>query len=116
MMPNLDPRAMKNLMAKMGIKSTEIPASKVVIESEGKSIVITNPQVTKIEAQGETSFQISGQVKEQDAAVELEITEDDINTVSVATGIEDKEKITEALKMENGDIARAILRLKNEPT
>lgn len=116
MMPNLDPRAMKNLMAKMGIKSTEIQASKVVIESGSKNIVITNPQVTKIEAQGETSFQISGQVKEQNAVVDVEITEDDINTVSVATGIDDKEKISEALKMENGDIARAILRLKNEPT
>ena len=74
MMPNIDPRTMKNMMAKMGIKSTEIPASKVVIESDGKNIVITNPQVTMIEAQGTTSFQISGDVTEQKAHVEVEIT------------------------------------------
>ena len=43
MMPNIDPRQMKAMMAKMGIKSTELPATKVTIESEGKSIVITSP-------------------------------------------------------------------------
>ena len=30
MMPNIDPRKMRDMMAKMGIKSTEIPASKVI--------------------------------------------------------------------------------------
>jgi nascent polypeptide-associated complex subunit alpha len=63
MMPNMDPRTMRNLMAKMGIKSTEVPASRVVIESEGKNIVITSPQVTRIEAQGVSSFQISGEIQ-----------------------------------------------------
>jgi nascent polypeptide-associated complex subunit alpha len=116
MMPNMDPRTMRNLMAKMGIKSTEVPASRVVIESEGKNIVITSPQVTRIEAQGVSSFQISGEISEEQAKVELEITEDDIETVASSTGIDDKEKIAEALKEENGDIARAILRLKKEPT
>ncbi len=103
---------MKNLMAKMGIKSTEIPATKVTIESEGKNIVITNPQVTKIEAQGTSSFQVSGEISEEDASVVIEITPDDIDTVAASTGISDKEKIESVLKEENGDIARAILRLK----
>ena len=116
MMPNIDPRTMRNMMAKMGIKSTEIPANKVTIESEGKNIVITSPQVTMIEAQGTTSFQISGEVSEQQANVQLEITQDDVDTVAASTGISDKEKIMEALKSEDGDIARAILRLKKEAT
>jgi nascent polypeptide-associated complex subunit alpha len=115
MMPNIDPRQMKAMMAKMGIKSTEIPASKVVIESEGKSIIISSPQVTKIEAQGSVSFQISGDVSEQEDKVVMEITADDIDMVSQSTGIADKERIEQALKEENGDIARTILRLKNEP-
>ena len=116
MMPNMDPRAMRNLMAKMGIKSTELPASRVVIESGDKNIVITNPQVTKIEAQGKTSFQISGKVTEQQAHVAVEISEDDVEMVSTSTGISDKEKIMAALKEENGDIARTILRLRKEST
>lgn len=116
MMPNIDPRTMRNMMAKMGIKSTEIAASKVTIESEGKNIVITNPQVTMIEAQGTKSFQISGEVSEQEAHVVIEITADDVDMVAASTGISDKEKIMEALKAENGDIARAILKLKKAST
>ena len=36
--------------------------------------------------------------------------------VAASSGDDDKEKITEALNEENGDIARAILRLKKEST
>lgn len=116
MMPNIDPRKMRDMMAKMGIKSTEIPASKVTIEAGDKHILIMNPQVTRIEAQGVTSFQISGEVSEQEVKVEVEISQDDIDTVAASSGVSDKDKITEALKEENGDIARAILRLKKEST
>lgn len=116
MMPNIDPRTMRNMMAKMGMKSTEIDASRVVIESEGKNIVITNPQVTRIEMQGTVSFQIAGNVSEEstEASAPIEITEDDIKTVSDNTGITDQEKIKEALEAENGDIAKAIIRLKED--
>lgn len=113
MMPNIDPRTMKNMMAKMGIKSSDIDASRVVIETGEKNIVITNPQVTKIEAQGTVSFQIAGEISEEAAKQEpIEITEDDIKTVSEQTGITDTEKIREALIEENGDIAGAIILLK----
>jgi nascent polypeptide-associated complex subunit alpha len=112
MMPNIDPRTMRNMMAKMGIKSTEIPASRVIIETDGKKIIITSPQVTQIDAQGVSSFQISGNISEEEA--KMEITADDIDTVAASTGIEDREKIAAALEEENGDIARAILRLKKD--
>jgi nascent polypeptide-associated complex subunit alpha len=110
----MDPRAMKNLMAKMGIKSSEVGASRVVIESGDKTIVITNPQVTKIEAQGVTSFQVIGEISEHETRHAIEITEDDIATVSAQTGVSDKEKVTEALQSEKGDIAAAIIRLKKK--
>lgn len=116
MMPNIDPRTMRNMMAKMGIKSTEIPAAKVLIEAGEKTIVISNPQVTRIEAQGTVSFQISGDVTEQQTHIEVEISQDDIDVVAASSGVSDPEKVMAALKAEDGDIARAILRLKNEPT
>jgi len=116
MMPNIDPRTMRNMMAKMGIKSTEITASKVLIDSGDKTIVISNPQVTRIEAQGAVSFQISGDVSEQVSNVKLEISQDDIDVVSASSGVTDREKIMEVLQEEDGDIARAILRLKTEAT
>lgn len=111
MMPNMDPRTMKNLMAKMGIKSSEIDANRVIIETAGSSIVIENPQVTKIEAQGTVSFQISGDITEQEKVQEINITEEDVDMVAEKTGITDKELIKNKLIEDNGDIAKAILDL-----
>ena len=114
MMPNMYPRAMKNLMAKMGIKSSEINAIRVVIETNDANIVIENPQITKIEAQGTVSFQISGDISEVPKISEVNITEEDIDLVAEKTGIADRELIREKLTEENGDIAQAILDLTTE--
>lgn len=114
MMPNIDPRTLKNMMAKMGIKSSEIEATRVVIESPGKEILIEQPQVTKIEAQGTVSFQISGIVSEMQRFVEPDVTEDDIKLVMESAGIRDKEKAKQALIDAKGDIAKAILELNKE--
>ncbi len=108
---------MKSIMAKMGMKSSEIDAKRVVIEKEdGSSIVIESPQVTKIEMQGTTSFQIAGDVKEMERPVDHEqkvaIEEDDIDMVASQTGVSNRDVIREALEASNGDIAKAILNLK----
>jgi nascent polypeptide-associated complex subunit alpha len=112
MMPNIDPRTMKNMMAKMGIKSTEIDATRVIIESNSTDIIIDNPQVTKIEMQGVTSFQITGNISEKEKVVEVSISEEDIKLVQEQTGIENREKVVKALHDANGDIAKAIITLK----
>jgi nascent polypeptide-associated complex subunit alpha len=114
MMPNMDPRALKSMMAKMGIKSTEIDAQKVTIETGSTKIVITEPQVTKIEAQGTVSFQVSGNITEAEKDMEVTITQEDIDLVSERTGITDKALIKEKLLEDNGDIAKAILDLTHE--
>ncbi len=113
-MPNIDPRTMKNLMAKMGIKSSEISAQRVVIETSDKNIIIENPQITKIEAQGTVSFQISGEIKESEKALQINITDEDIDLVAEKTGLTDKELIRNKLMEEKGDIAKTILDLTNE--
>jgi len=113
MMPNIDPRTMKNMMAKMGIKSSEIDADRVVIETSSMNIIITNPQVTRIEAQGTVSFQISGEISEaaKGGDAKVEVTDEDIDLVAQQTGISDKALIKEKLLEENGDIAKAIIDL-----
>ncbi len=111
-MPNIDPRTMKNLMAKMGMKTAEIDANLVTIETQDSKILINNPQVTRIEMQGVTSFQITGEVTEVQKETSVEITEDDINMVAEKTGISDREKIRKALQDSNGDIAQAIILLQ----
>ena len=110
----MDPRTMKNLMAKMGIKSSELSADRVIIETSDKNIVIENPQITKIEAQGSISFQISGDISENEKITEINVTEDDINMVSEKTGIEDRDLIKEKLIEEKGDIAQTIVDLTSE--
>ena len=114
MMPNMDPRTMRNLMAKMGIKSSEISATRVVIEGEGSDIIIENPQITRIEAQGTVSFQISGDITESertDKEAPVTVTEEDIDMVAEKTGVSDKELIRQKLIDDKGDIAQAILDL-----
>ena len=105
----LDKRAMEAAMKKMGMKQQEIPASEVVIKSENKDIVITNPQVVKVNVMGQDSFQITGNVEEREAYVS--ISEDDIKTVSAQTGVPDSEAKA-ALEKTNGDLAAAIMELK----
>ncbi|MCL5434648.1 MAG: nascent polypeptide-associated complex protein [Candidatus Marsarchaeota archaeon] len=112
MMPNIDPRTLKSMMAKMGMKSTDINANSVTIECPDKLILISNPQVMKVETQGIVTFQISGEVSESDKAAQpAEINEDDIKLVMEKSGIGDADKAREALEKSNGDIAQAILEL-----
>ena len=112
MMPNIDPRTLKSMMDKMGIKSREISAIRVTIESEDKDIIIENPQVISIEAQGALSFQVSGRVVERERKQEIEISEDDVKLVSEQTGVKDSELIRKTLQETKGDIAETIVRLR----
>ena len=111
MMPNIDPRQLKSMMEKMGIKSSEIDANRVIIECTDRTIEIKEPQVTRIEAQGSVSFQISGDVSESSIEVKVEITDDDIKTVMDSTG-KDRNSVVSALEASGGDIAAAIISLK----
>ncbi|MEM3883524.1 MAG: nascent polypeptide-associated complex protein [Methanothrix sp.] len=111
MMPNIDPRTLKSMMAKMGIKSSELNADKVVISCADKDIVITDPQVTMIEAQGTKSFQIAGTITENEKSVSIEISEDDVKMVMGSSGASEDDA-RKALEDSNGDIAKAILELK----
>ena len=114
MIPNLDPRALKKMMDSMGMKNTEIDAARVVIEGREKNIIIEQPAVTMIEMQGVKTFQITGSIKEEEKQVSVEISEDDIELVREQTGIDDNDKIRNALEKSGGDIASAILSLKGE--
>jgi nascent polypeptide-associated complex subunit alpha len=110
MMPNIDPRTLKSMMAKMGIKSSELNADRVVISCADRDIVITDPQVTVIEAQGTKSFQIAGTITENEKSVSIEISEDDVKMVMESSGASE-EDARKALESSGGDIAKAILEL-----
>ena len=101
----MDPKKMKGLMKQMGINQEEIEASRVIIEKEGGKIVIENPSVQKITMQGQTSFQIAGEISEEAEG----IREEDIAMVAEKTG-KSKAEAKKALE-ETNDIAEAIVKL-----
>jgi nascent polypeptide-associated complex subunit alpha len=109
---NLDPRALKGVMDKLGIRSQNIESTKVVISCQDRDIVIEEPQVVLIEGQGVRSFQISGDIREVEKA-KPEISEEDIRFVQEQTGAGAAEA-RQALEDAKGDNAAAILRLKKE--
>lgn len=106
MFSGIDPKKIMGMMSKMGIKQEEINAERVVIEQEDKRIIIENPQVVKINMQGNDSWQISGEVREESKG----ISEQDIQQVIEKTG-KSRLEAEVALKQANGDLAEAILSL-----
>jgi nascent polypeptide-associated complex subunit alpha len=105
MFPGMNQAMMKQAMKKMGIKQEELDASEVIIKLKDKNLIIRNPAVTKINMQGQESFQIVGEVEEKE-----NVNEDDIKTVIEQTNCSRKEAI-EALKKYD-DIAESIISLK----
>ena len=108
MMPGLSPKKMEAMMKQMGIQQQNIDASQVIIKkTDGTNIIIENPEVTKINMQGNKSFQITGDVREE--TQELEISDEDIQAVMEKTGASEDEA-REALE-KTGDLAEAIMEL-----
>jgi len=102
----LNPKKMQAMMKQLGLSQEEIDASRVIIEKDSGRIIIENPSVTKIEMNGQESFQISGDVKEESGFV---ISEEDIKTIQEKTGASEKQ--ARKTLEETHDIADAILRL-----
>lgn len=104
--PGMDPRKMQKMMKQMGIDSKEIAASRVIIETEKGSYVVENPEVVQITMQGKKSFQISGNVSFSEQA-----SGDDLKLIIEQTGCS-SETAEKALKENNGDLASAIMSIK----
>ena len=110
MFGGINPKQMQGMMKKMGISQEEVDADKVTIEKkDGTIISIKNPSVLKVKVQGQTSFQISGEIEENVEGVG--ISEEDIKTIVEKTGCtkEEAKKTLERTK----DLAEAILELSS---
>ena len=107
-----NPKQMKAMLKRMGIKMEEVDATRVVIEGVNEKIIINNPQVMITKMPNQEMFQISGDVVREDADdVEVEIEDDDVSMVAEQTGASEDDART-ALEGCNGDIAEAIMKLK----
>lgn len=104
MFGGIDPKKMQAMMKQMGIKQEEIEASRVIIEQSSGKIIIENPNVQKVTMQGQDSWQITGDAREEGG-----FSEADIEMIMEKTG-KSKAEAMRALD-ETGDIAEAIVKL-----
>ena len=127
-------RQMRRRMQQQGIEMDQINATRVIIESQEKTLVIDQPEVVLMKQMGQEIYQIIGEAeeysvgefsigeKEEGEIAEVTgeyeakpvITENDIMLVAAQAKV-DKEEANAALIDSEGDIAKAILFLKNKP-
>ena len=113
MIPGMNPRDVQRAMKKLGIKQEEIEADEVIIRTGDKEIVISNPQVSKVNMMGQETYQIVGEAEEHQISSEAEINDDDVKTVMDQTG-STEEKAREAIENNGHDLAKAIISLRNQ--
>ncbi len=108
MFGGVNPAQMKGMMKKMGISQVELPVRRVVFEMADGNLVVENPNVMQIKMQGQESFQVSGDVVEE--SVES-FSQDDVDMVVSQSG-KSEDEVRAALEEADGDIAAAIMGLK----
>jgi len=94
-------------MKRLGIQQEEIEATEVIIKTKDKEIIVSQPQVAKVNLMGQETFQVSGHITERSLE---KFTEEDIRTV-VAQAKCSEEEAKNALNQAQGDLAEAILLL-----
>jgi nascent polypeptide-associated complex subunit alpha len=127
-------RQMRRRMSQQGIDMEQVDATRVIIEGVEKTLIIDQPEVFLMKQAGQEIYQVIGQGEEvSPEAVSIEsdqtfgeleeeieteikptITENDIMLVATQANVDKKEAET-VLKDCEGDIAKAILYLKNRP-
>jgi len=109
---NVNPRQMKAMMKKLGMSVEPIEdVQQIVIKTPKGNYIFDGAEVTAMTMQGVTTYQIVGQPRFEEAAVE--IPKEDVTMVASQAGVpEDAAKA--ALVATKGDIAEAILHLTQE--
>ena len=111
-------RDAKRMMQKMGMKIDEIDGvTEVLIRTATREIIIKEPVVTSVVVQGQRMYQVTGGSAHERTpsaeAAQPEVTEEDVNLVATQTG-KTVDEAKAALKESGGDLAEAILRLKQK--
>jgi len=110
MMPgNINPKKMKQMMKQLGMKVDQIDdVQRIIIETPKGKYIFDTAEVTAMTMQGVTTYQIAGQPRFEEAA--LQIPDEDVQLVAEQAGVS-AEAAREALITCRGDIAEAILKV-----
>lgn len=104
----INPKQLERAAKRMGLQASQIEAEEVIIKTPDKDIVISNPQVSKVNMMGQDTWQIMGQAEEKPRQP---FSDEDIDMVVNQTGAA-REEVMEALQAAHGDLAEAIMKLK----
>jgi len=121
----MNPRKMKQMMKQMGIDVDEIDAEEVIIRTADEDLVFESPQVTRMDAQGQQTYQIVGDPETRERGGDDAgnvpdgeggdatggIPDSDVRIVAQRTGASESDA-REALEAEDGDLAAAVSRLE----
>ncbi|MCW8813827.1 MAG: nascent polypeptide-associated complex protein [Chlorobium sp.] len=102
---------MNQMMKRLGINVKDIEnVEKVIIQTNDKEYIFENAEVTIMDAQGQKTYQITGNpiINER----KEEMNDEDIKLIIEQTG-KSKEEAIKALEESKGDIAEAIMKLSN---
>lgn len=109
MIPGVNPKQMKAMMKKLGMKMEQLEdVERVVVYTKKGNYIFENAEVVSTTMQGATTYQLSGDMRFEEA--ETVIPEEDVAMVAEQASVS-KEAALAALKETNGDIAEAILKL-----
>ena len=106
----MNPRQLEKMARRMGMQASAIEAEEVIIRTRENDIVISDPQVSKINMMGQETWQITGQAEEKPRKP---FTDEDIDTVVNQTGAS-RGEVEAALEAAHGDLAEAIMNLKDK--
>lgn len=118
----LNPRKMQKMMEQMGIDLQELEVESAVLRlADGTELVFDDPDVTRMDARGQQTYQVvgspearAGETSDAEAesaqADEGDIPDDDVALVAEQAGAS-ADEAREALEATDGDLAAAIERL-----
>ncbi len=109
MIPGVNPKQMKAMMKKLGMKMEQFEdVERVIVYTKKGNYIFENAEVVATTMQGATTYQLSGDMRFEEA--ETVIPDEDVAMVAEQASVS-KEAALAALKETNGDIAEAILKL-----
>lgn len=122
----LNPRKMQQMMKQMGIDVEELDAEEVIIRTADEELYFDGAQVTKMDAQGQETYQIVGEpnVREKGEAEAIEagdedaeaadeggIPDADVEIVAQRAGVTES-TARKVLEENDGDLAAAVSQLE----
>lgn len=111
MLPGMNMKNMAKAMKRMGIQQTELEVKQVIMKLEDKELVFNDPHVSQVNMMGQKTYQITGEPEERSLDTKPEISEEDLKIVIEQTG-KTIEEAKEAIEKHKGDLAKAIMELK----